>query len=70
MCKDFLKYVHCQSGFTGKDLRNEVSSFESFNFDIQNCRGQGYDSAGVVKNKWSCCFVSKGKSKGSLYSLC
>ena len=26
-----------------------VSSFESFNFDIQNCRGQGYDGAGVVK---------------------
>ena len=23
MCKDFLKYVHCQSGLTGKDLCNE-----------------------------------------------
>ena len=26
-------------------------SLESFNLDIQNCRGQGYDGAGAVAGK-------------------
>ena len=40
ICEDFLKYIHCQSGLTGKDLYNEIiSSLESFNLDIQNCCG-------------------------------
>ena len=52
ICEDFLKYIHCQSGLTGKDLYNEIiSSLESFNLDIQNCLGQGYDSAGAVAGK-------------------
>ena len=50
--KDFLKYIHCQSGLTGKDLHNEIiSSLESFNLDIQNCHGQGYYSVGAVAGK-------------------
>ena len=45
-------YIHCQLGLTGKDLYNGViSSLESFNLDIQNCRGQGYDGAGAVAGK-------------------
>ena len=52
ICEDFLKYIHCQSGLTGKDLYNEIiSSLESFNLDIQNCLGQGYDGAGAVAGK-------------------
>ena len=52
ICEDFLKYIHCQSELTGKDLYNEIiSSLESFNLDIQNCRGQGYDGAGAVADK-------------------
>ena len=52
ICEDFLKYIHCPSGLTGKDLYNEIiSSLESFNLDIQNCCGQGYDGAGAVAGK-------------------
>ena len=52
ICEDFLKYIHCQFELTGKDLYNEIiSSLESFNLDIQNCRGQGYDSAAAVPGK-------------------
>ena len=52
ICEDFLKYIHCQSGLSGKDLYNEIiSSLESFNLDIQNCRGQDYDGAGAVVGK-------------------
>ena len=37
---------------TGKNLYNEIiTSLESFNLDIQNCRGQGYDGAGAVAVK-------------------
>ena len=49
ICEDFLNYIHSQSGLTGADLYNEIiSSSESFNLDIQNCRGPGYDGAGAV----------------------
>ena len=52
ICEDFLKNIHSQSGLTGKDLYNEIiSSLESFNLEIQNCRGQGYDGAGAVAGK-------------------
>ena len=52
ICEDFLKYIHCQYGLTGKDLYNEIiSSLQSFNLDIQNCREQGYDGAGAVAGK-------------------
>ena len=45
VCQDFLKYIHWQSELTGKDLYHEIiSSLESFNLDIQNCRGQGWSS--------------------------
>ena len=52
ICVAFLKWIHCQSRLTGKDLYNEiVSSLESFKLDIQNCRVQGYDGAGAVAGK-------------------
>ena len=50
----FLKFIHYQFRFTGKDLYNgAISSLGSFNLDIQNCRGQGYDGAGTVAGKVS-----------------
>ena len=49
ICEDFLKFIHCKSGLTGKDLYNEVTeALTSFGLDLQNCRGQGYDGAGAV----------------------
>ena len=49
ICENFVKLIHCKSGLTGKDLYNEVTEVLSrFDLDLQNCRGQGYDSAGAV----------------------
>ena len=25
ICEDFMKFIHCKSGLTGKDLHNEVT---------------------------------------------
>ena len=50
ICENFLKYIHCQPGLAGKDLYNDIiSSLESFNLQI--CRGQGYDGAEAVAGK-------------------
>ena len=47
--KDFLKFIDCKSGVNGQDLYNEFTEALSiFGLDLQNCRGQGYDSAGAV----------------------
>ena len=49
ICEDFVKFIHCKSGLTGKDLYNEVTeTLSSFGLDLQNCCGQGYDGAGAV----------------------
>ena len=49
ICEDFLKFIHCKSGLTGKDLYNEVTeALTNFGLDLQNCRGQGYDGVGAV----------------------
>ena len=49
ICEDFLKFIHCKSGLTGKELYNEVTeALSNFGLDLQNCHGQGYDSAGAV----------------------
>ena len=49
ICEDFVKFIHCKSGLTGKDLYNEViEALSSFGLDLQNCRGQGYDGGGAV----------------------
>ena len=72
ICEDFLKYIHCQSGLTGKDLYNEIiSSLESFNLNIQNYRGQGYDGAGAVAGKVNglAALILKGNPK-ALYTHC
>ena len=49
ICEKFLKFIHCKSGLTGKDLYNEVTeALSRFGLDLQNCRGQGYDGGGTV----------------------
>ena len=36
ICEDFLKFIHCKSGLTGKDLYNEViEELSSFCLDLQ-----------------------------------
>ena len=49
ICENFLKFIYCKSGLTGKDLYNEVTeTLSSFGLDLQNCLGQGYDGSGAV----------------------
>ena len=49
ICDDFLKFIHCKSCLTGKELYNKVTeALSSFGLDLQNCRGQGYLGAGAV----------------------
>ena len=49
ICEDFLKFVHCKSGLTGKDLFKEVvDTLNELELDLKNCRGQGYYGAGAV----------------------
>ena len=44
-----MKFVHCKSGLTGKDLFKEVvDTLNELGLDLKNCRGQGYDGAGAV----------------------
>ena len=49
ICEDFLKFIYCKSGLTGKELNDAVTeALSSFGLDLQNCCGQGYDGAGAV----------------------
>ena len=49
ICDNIVKFIHCKSCLTGKDLHNEITeSLSSFGLDLQNLCGQGYDSAGAV----------------------
>ena len=49
ICEDFVKFIHCKSGLTGKDLYNEVTeALSSFGLDLRNCRGQRYNGASAV----------------------
>ena len=51
ICENFLKFIHCKSGLTGKDLYNEVTeALSSFGLAVQNYRGQGYDGAGALSD--------------------
>ena len=35
ICEDFLKFIHCKSGLTGKDLYNKVTEvLSSFGLDL------------------------------------
>ena len=44
-CEDFLKFLHCKSDLTGKDLFKEVvNTLNELGFDLKNCRGQGWVS--------------------------
>ena len=46
-----MKFVHCKSGLTGKDLLKEVvDTLNELELDLKNCRGQGYDGAGAVSD--------------------
>ena len=48
-CKDFLKFVHCKPGLTGKYLFKEVvDTINELELDLKNCWRQVYDDSGAV----------------------
>ena len=41
ICKDFVKFIHCKSGLTGKYLYNGVTeALASIGLDLRKCRGK------------------------------
>ena len=72
ICEDFVKFIRCKSGFTGKDLYNEVTeTLSSFGLDLRNCRGQDCDGAGAVSSNVSglSALILRENSK-ALYTHC
>ena len=50
--EEFLKFIHCDEGVTGRDLFEAVTkTLSKFGLDLINCRGQGYDGAGGMAGK-------------------
>ena len=50
ICEDFLKFIHCKSGLSGKDLFKEVVDYiNELGLDLKTCPEQGYDDAGLVR---------------------
>ena len=48
--EEFLQFIHCKEGLSGKDLASVILKClsEDLTLDIQNCHGQGYDGTGAV----------------------
>ena len=50
--EEFLKFIHCDKGVTGRDLFEAVTNtLSEFGLDLMNCRGQGYDGVGGMAGK-------------------
>ena len=50
--EEFLKFIHCDEGVTGRDLFEAVTNtLSKFGLDLINCRGQGYDKARSMAGK-------------------
>lgn len=47
--EDFLKFVLCKSGLTGKDFFREfVDTLIDLGIELKNCRGKGWHGVGAV----------------------
>ena len=50
--EEFLKFIHCDEGVTGRDLFEAVTNtLSEFGLDLMNHRGQGYDGPGGMAGK-------------------
>ena len=70
--EEFLKFIHCDEGVTGRDLFEAVANtLSEFGLDLMNCRGQGYDRtkgmAGKLNGLSGIVFQS---NKLALYTHC
>ena len=49
MRKEFLGFLHCYLGFSGKALAETILvGLINFELEIRNCHGQGYNGAAAV----------------------
>ena len=70
--KDFVKFIHCKSGLTGKGSYNEFTeALNSFVVDFRNSPGQRYHGAGVVSGHFNglSALILRENSK-DLYTHC
>ena len=67
--EEFLKFIHCDEGVTGRDLFEAVTiTLSEFDLDLMNCKGQGYDGAGVMAEKVNDIVLQSNKL--ALYTHC
>ena len=49
---DFVQFIECDTGITGRALAEKMTSFiEAHGLDLHKLRGQGYDGAGNMSGK-------------------
>ena len=54
MREEFLGFLHCELGLTGKALAETVlTEIENLTLDINNCYGQRYDGATLVSGHFN-----------------
>ena len=67
--EEFLKFIHCDEGVTGRDLFEAVTiTLSEFDLDLMNCKGQGYDGAGGMAGKVNDIVLQSNKV--ALYTHC
>ena len=51
----FIKFINCDTGLTGNALKDKIISLilNQSQLDLSHCRGQCYDSAGIMAGKFS-----------------
>ena len=70
--EDFLGFLHCKSGLSGKALSETLlRAISELNLDIHDCRGQGYDGAAAVSGHIRCmtAHITKENPK-AIYTYC
>ena len=70
--EDFLGFLHCKSGLSGKALSETLlRAISELNLDIHDCRGQGYDGAAAVSGHKRCmtAHITKENPK-AIYTYC
>ena len=70
--EDFLRFVHCKEGLSGKALSTVIlETLNVLGLDIKDCRGQCYDGAGNVAGKINGCQSHiLRENKLALYTHC
>ena len=70
--EEFLKFIHCDEGVTGRDLFEAVANtLSESGLDLMNCRGQGYDGTKGMAGKLNgLSGIVLQSNKLALYTYC